>query len=135
MAIKYFLFDDIQYDGGSLEEFDTLEEAKKNINSDSEMIIKGEVVWTVDMPKEFPAILKIGKFYKTREGHKALLAWITNGKEREYLTNEKNKQIEIELAFVDQSNGSIIRTFWNGRYLNNRQSPKDIIGDLEEDDL
>lgn len=135
MAIKYFLFDDIQYDGGSLEEFDTLEEAKKNINSDSEMIIKGEVVWTVDMPTEFPAVLRIGKFYETREGHKALLAWIINGNEREYLTDEQNKQIKTELAFVDQSNGSIIRTFWNGRYLNNRQSPKDIIGDWEKDDL
>lgn len=127
----YYLFDNIQYDGGELEAFPTLEEAKKHITSDSEKIIRGVIVWDASEPKSFPGVLRIGKFYKTREGHKALYCWKGEYPTKDYLSKEENEMVRWMLCFVDQEGGKLIRTFQNGREFRLQESKDDIIGEWE----
>lgn len=122
---KFFVFEDIRYDGGSLKAYDSFEEAKKHISDDTEYIVKGKIVWCVNEPHAFPAKLRIGKFYKTRAGNKALFVW------QERWSNEPGKP--CHLCFVEQLNGRIIRTLENGKEINFEEGPDDIVGDWEEE--
>lgn len=116
-AEKYFVFDNIKYDGGALEGYDTLDEAYKHISDDTEYIVKGNIVWSAHEPSCVPAQLKIGKFYKTRAGVKALYVW--------------KRTDNDALMFISQKEGKLIVTYSNGLVERFKEGPDDIVGDWE----
>ena len=80
MTDKYYVFDNISYDGGDLDgPYDTLSEAKKHISNDTEAIIKGEIVW-----KGLRQI-EVGKIYRTANGKKVSITYLSNFRTMPYL--------------------------------------------------